>query len=158
MRLKANLDEGLAINIDSIAALLRQKNSSETLIVLISGTQFKIDMPLSEAIQMVNDMGKPNDALGDCKGSWVEIFNQRKNETQEFNEHASDSDKRNKSIPSEKTPGTLSETGEIFSICRDLLEKIRGELVARGIKPTPGYIRWFFSVIENTLPGDEFFS
>ncbi|HDH1862242.1 TPA: hypothetical protein PIW00_003600 [Klebsiella quasipneumoniae subsp. similipneumoniae] len=147
MRLKVNLDEGLAINMDTVAALLRQKNSSETFIVLVSGNQFKIDMPLSEVVEMVSAMGKPNDAL-----------KQRKKETQEVNEHATASDNKNESIPSEITPGTLSETGEIFLICRDLLEKIRGELVARGIKPTPGYIRWFFSVIEKTLPDDEFFS
>ena len=158
MRLKVNLDEGLAFNMDTVAALLREKNSSETLIVLVSGSQFKIDMPLSKLIEMAKATDKPNDALGDCKSSWSDVLKQRKKETQEVNEHAVASDNKNKSIASEVTPGTLSETGEIFLICLDLLEKIRGELVARGIKPTPGYIRWFFSVIEKTLPDDEFFS
>ena len=158
MRLEVNLDEGLAINLDTVAALLRTDKSTETLIVLVSGGQFKFNKPLSDVVKLINAMGKPNDALGACQSSHSEILKQRRKEIQELNEIANASDKKCESLPSEINPGTLSETGEIFSICRDLLEKIRGELVARGIKPTPGYIRWFFSVIENTLPGDEFFS
>lgn len=158
MRLEVNLDEGLAINLDTVAALLRTDKSTETLIVLVSGGQFRFNKPLSKVVELINAMGKPNDALGACQSSYPEILKQRRKEIQELNEISNASDKKGESLPSEINPGTLSETGEIFLICLDLLEKIRGELVARGIKPTPGYIRWFFSVIEKTLPDDELFS
>ncbi|MCJ1815716.1 hypothetical protein, partial [Klebsiella quasipneumoniae] len=63
MRLEVNLDEGLAINLDTVAALLRTDKSTETLIVLVSGGQFKFNKPLSEVVKLINAMGKPNDAL-----------------------------------------------------------------------------------------------
>lgn len=114
MRLEVNLDEGLAINLDTVAALLRTDKSTETLIVLVSGGQFKFNKPLSEVVKLINAMGKPNDALGACQSSHPEILKQRRKEIQELNEIANASDKKCESLPSEINPGTLSETGEIF--------------------------------------------
>lgn len=61
MRLKVNIDAGLAIDLDKVAALIRAKNTSETLVVLVSGHQFTLDRPLSEAIEIVNGMRDEND-------------------------------------------------------------------------------------------------
>lgn len=61
MRLKVNIDAGIAIDLDKVAALIRAKSTSETQVVLVSGHQFILDCPLSEAIEIVNGMRDEND-------------------------------------------------------------------------------------------------
>lgn len=56
MRLKVNIDEGIAINLDKVAALMRDKDPRQTVVVLVSGNQFIFDKPLSETIEIINGL------------------------------------------------------------------------------------------------------
>ncbi|ECW0331827.1 hypothetical protein F3Q28_24080 [Salmonella enterica subsp. enterica] len=56
MRLEVNIDEGIAINLDKVAALMRDKDTRQTVVVLVSGNQFIIDKPLSETIEIINGL------------------------------------------------------------------------------------------------------
>lgn len=61
MRLKVNIDEGFAIDLDKVAALIRAKNPRETQVVLVSGHQFIMESPLSEVIEIINGMNGADD-------------------------------------------------------------------------------------------------
>ncbi|WP_194062457.1 hypothetical protein [Salmonella enterica] len=56
MRLEVNIDEGIAINLDKVAACMRSKDTRQTVVVLVSGNQFIIDKPLSETIEIINGL------------------------------------------------------------------------------------------------------
>lgn len=61
MRLKVNIDAGIAIDLDKVAALIRGNVSSETKIILVSGNTFIMDKPLSVAIEIVNGLDEVDD-------------------------------------------------------------------------------------------------
>lgn len=55
MRLEVNIDAGIAIDLDKVAALKRGNDPRETVVILVSGNQFIINKPLSEIIEIVNE-------------------------------------------------------------------------------------------------------
>lgn len=58
MRLEVNIDAGIAIDLDKVAALKRGNDPRETVVILVSGNHFIIDKPLSETIEIVSKFNR----------------------------------------------------------------------------------------------------
>jgi hypothetical protein len=46
VKLLANIDEGVAIDLEKVACLLREKDTKKTLVILVSGSRFVIEQLL----------------------------------------------------------------------------------------------------------------
>lgn len=67
VKLLANIDEGVAIDLEKVACLLREKDTKKTLVILVSGSRFVIEQPLTEVLKMISDyevMSKEEKGLG----------------------------------------------------------------------------------------------
>ncbi|CDG47649.1 hypothetical protein [Serratia symbiotica] len=57
-----------------------------------------------------------------------------------------------------KSVGEAAETPDLLIVSSEVLRVLKSELYTRGIKPTPGNLRWVMGIIEKSLLDFDFLS